>query len=235
MPVPPRRGRITPEQYYSRHSPLLGEECLQRLGRSALAVVGLGGLGCAASTSLVRIGVGKLFVIDSDRVEPSNLNRQFLYTPEDIGRSKVEAACEHLRAMNPLVEVVPWQGRVGEQGFSLPPGIEGVVDCLDNFRSRYALEELVRQAGVFMVHGGVMGQFGQLTTIIPGRTPSLRQLFPSMEEVIHRHVLPQAATIVGTLQAWEAVRQLCGLEGALHGKILSVDLLNNEMRTISLG
>jgi len=220
------------EKFFSRHSPLIGEENIKKLRSSTLLIAGLGGLGCTVATLLVRLGIGRLHLVDSDIISPSNLNRQILYHYNDIGKAKVEVAEERLKAINPAVKIVKHKRKI-ERRFSLPEGIDGVVDFLDNFRSRYILDEFIHQRSIFMVHAGVSTYFGQVTTIFPGKTRSLRDLFPAVPDKVDP-VFPPTVLIVASLQAAETVRVLCDSNGKLLNRIAIVDVLTSTCEIIEV-
>lgn len=146
-------------------------------GLSAL-VVGAGGLGCPAATCLAAAGVGRLTLLDDDRVEPSNLARQMLFSDADVGAPKVEAAARALALRFPAVEVNAISRRFGRDEASrvLLRSHDVVLDGTDNFTTRFAVNDLCVEAGIPLVHGAALGWLGQMLAIVPGG-PCLRCVF----------------------------------------------------------
>ena len=137
---------------------------------SSVAVVGVGGLGCTSSTLLAAAGVGKLRLIDKDKTSLSDLNRQVLYTQNDVGQFKAEMAKKRLEALNPEVNVEAILEEVTEDNVSAVIGkVNVVVDGLDNWKTRFTVNDYCVKNRVPFVHAGVSQFYGQITTVIPGR------------------------------------------------------------------
>lgn len=163
---------------YVRQSLTLGEAGQERLKSARVLVAGAGGLGTVISLYLAAAGVGHLRIVDCDVVEPSNLNRQILHWNDDIGRQKTASVEEKLAALNPLICIEPIHGRIAEENIDeMTRGCDLIVDAMDNFPTRYLLNRAAVQGGIPFIHGAVRGFFGQVTTILPGKTPCLRCLF----------------------------------------------------------
>lgn len=214
-----------PERYL-RQVALWGEGAQRRLLSSTALVVGLGGLGSAAATYLAAAGVGKLLLADFDRVEPSDLNRQVLHWARDVGKLKVESAAEKLRELNPSVSLELVSSRLDsvELARELVEKADVVVDCLDNWRSRFLLNEACVKAGKPMVHAAVEGLSGWVTVVHPRRGPCLRCIFP--RDPPERGSVPVAGPLpgaVGALEALEAVKLLTGFGESLVGRMLFYD------------
>ncbi len=222
------------EAFFARQAAIWGLEGQEELARARLLIVGLGGLGAAAAEILVRLGVGGLYLMDSGRIDPPDLNRQILYTAEDIGRKKVEAARERLSRIRPGVDLhsIP---EVLTPATRFPKDICGVIDGLDSFADRFLLDELCQRSGYFLIHAGLSGLYGQVTTLLPGTTPRLPEIFAGAGEP--EKPPPAAAPICLTLasiQAVEAVKQILGIEGTLAGRLLLVDLSDYRMEVVPL-
>jgi len=160
-----------------------GRDGQKKLKASHVLVAGVGGLGSPAAMYLTVYGIGRITLVDSDIVALSNLNRQLLHWEENIGQEKVYSAKDKLCKMNTTVEISPFSERINQDTCgSLLAGVDVVVDCLDNMSSRYVLNRACVEKGLPLIHGGVYGMMGQLTTIIPGRTPCLECIFPSKKE-----------------------------------------------------
>ena len=205
--------------------PDFGEVGQKRLKDSHVIVAGLGGLGCAASIYLVCAGVGKLTIVDCDSVELSNLNRQVLYCDEDIGKHKTSAAAQKLARLNPSVELVPRYEKVSPENVQLIiRGADAVVDGMDNFEGRVALNCGCVSERIPFIHGGVSGLNGEATTIIPGETPCFNCIFPTIPR--ERGVSPVfgvTPAIIAAVQVMEAIKLLSGLGDLLAGRMLYVN------------
>jgi len=225
------RGKLSRKELerYSRQVLIrgFGEEGQRKLKRAHVLVAGLGGLGSPAAMYLAAAGVGRLTILDAQRVELSNLNRQVLHWHLDVGRSKAGSAIEKLYAMNPDVKVEAKLERITSKNVdSLIEGADVVVDGMDNFPTRYLLNEACVRARVPFVHGAVEGLVGQLTTILPGKGPCLRCIIP--KEPPRKPVFPVLGATPGTigcLQALEVIKLITGLGRPLVGEML---LFNGE-------
>jgi len=221
-------------EIFERQVSLLGISCQERLLSSTVLIVGVGGLGCVVAENLVRLGVKRLYLVDKDRVSPSNLNRQFLFTPEDIGKSKVKVAAEKLKKLRKEVEIIPKE-EVIDETFEIPPGVDLVVDCLDDFESRFCLERAALKQGLPVIHGGIDGFFGQVGTFLAGDSPKFSDVFKGIKS----HPEPVQAiaptcSVVGAIQALEVVKLICGVKSNLLGKLLIVDLLTLDFSVVEV-
>ena len=163
------------EDRYARQRLHWGTENQQRIADARVLIAGVGGLGATVSQLLVRAGVGKLYLIDDGTVDWPDLNRQLLYGEADIGQKKLPLAGERLHAINSDTELILLDGRVDEN-FVVPDSLNAVADCLDNYQSRFLLDELTPD-GVFLVHGGIHGEHGQVLTLHSGRSQPLADIF----------------------------------------------------------
>ncbi len=221
------------EEVFSRQLALFPEGFLKVLREKAVLVAGLGGLGCSAAESLARLGIGKLYLLDHDTVDLPALNRQIFYSYKDVGRPKTEVAAERLKDLLPDLEVVPIRKELDET-FELPEDVSAVVDAFDNWRSRFLLEKICAKKGVFFVHAGIYGLFGQVTTIVPDETPSLSEVFKGAQERYRPPVAVPICMTLGTIQALEVVKNLLNIKENLAGKLLVIDLLTYTFELIPL-
>ncbi len=220
---------------FTRHRALLGDAGLERLSQATVAVCGAGGLGSTLLTLIARLGVGKIHIYDPGTFDTPDLNRQTLYTANDIGKEKALRAAELLSAIGPEVSVTPHVERAGAQtDFSYA---DLVVDCLDTFTARFLIDDATYEAGVPLIHAGVYKYFGQITSVRKGRTRPLRELFSqsaaAMDAEPGKPMYPPAVATVAAFEASECVRVLLGEEEkTLFGRLLSVDLDSLEVTVL---
>jgi molybdopterin-synthase adenylyltransferase len=218
---------------YRRQADVVGQGGQAALARARIVVAGVGGLGSAIALYSAAAGIGRIRIIDCDRVEVSNLNRQILYRTRDIGTEKVTTAAGDLRALNPEVEVEPIRTRItAENAASLVEGADLVLDGLDNFAARYALAHAAWVSGVAFVHGAVHGMYGQATTIIPGRSPCLRCIVPSPPAPGATPIIGMTTGVIGSIQATEMIKYLLGRGVPLTGRMLFWDGMRGDVATI---
>lgn len=217
--------------------PGFGERGQEALRRATVLVSRAGGVGGAAAYYLAAAGVGRLVLAHEGSVRPSDLNRQILMTAAGVGRPRVESAARRLRELNPRLEVVAVGENVGEENAArLVAQADLVVDAAPLFRERFLLNrEAVRQ-GKPLVECAMYALEVQVTTVLPGRTPCLRCLYPEKPPGWKRRfpVFGAAAGVAGTLGAMEAIKVLSGLGEPLAGRLLVGDLRSMEFRTIRL-
>ncbi|ASI99492.1 ThiF family adenylyltransferase [Thermococcus celer] len=222
---------------YDRQMMILGVEGQEKLRRAKVAVVGVGGLGSPVAYYLTAAGVGTLLLVDEQTPELSNLNRQILHWEEDIDRNpKPLSAKWKLRRFNSGVEIETFVGRLtAENVDEVLRDVDVVVDCLDNFETRFLLDDYVQKRGIPLVHGAVEGTYGQVTTIVPGKTRSLREVFPNVREKKGKFpIIGATAGVIGAVQAMEVIKLLTGLGEPLLNKLLIVDLAYNSFDVVEL-
>ncbi|HRR67536.1 MAG TPA: HesA/MoeB/ThiF family protein, partial [Methanomassiliicoccales archaeon] len=211
--------------------PGFGPEAQRRLGRACVAVVGVGGLGSAALLYLAAAGVGRLVLIDDQKVEPSNLNRQIIHFEEDalLPRYKVESARMKLQAFNSEVDVEAIPMRLEEETTFLLKGADLALDCMDGPAGRYLLNRCCLQRRIPLVHGAVEGLTGHVLTVLP-EGPCLRCAFPSLPNPRGGvPVLGAAAGVIGSMQAMEAIKAIAGIGEGRAGRALFLDMGSGQM------
>jgi len=157
--------------------PEFNERGQKKLKDSHVLIAGVGGLGSLSSTYLTRAGIGHITIVDHDHVELADLNRQILYQDENIGERKVDSAHKRLLGMNPHVEITPIFEKIQKENvLSIVKGAQVVVDGLDNFETRFLLNDYAVKYRIPWVYGGCLGAEGQTMTILPGETACLRCL-----------------------------------------------------------
>jgi molybdopterin/thiamine biosynthesis adenylyltransferase/rhodanese-related sulfurtransferase len=232
---------------YGRHLtiPEVGEEGQAKLLASRVLLVGAGGLGSPAAYYLAAAGVGRLGIVDDDRVDRSNLQRQILHTDERVGRLKVDSAREALQALNPRVEIDTWAERLDAGNVErLFHGHDVVVDGADNFPTRYLVNDASVKLGLPNVHASVYRFEGQLSVFWPSRPerpgpcyrclypePPPPELAPSCAEAGVLGVLPG---VMGLLQAVETIKVLLGIGEPLVGTLLQFDALESRFTKLRL-
>ncbi|MFQ8805835.1 MAG: HesA/MoeB/ThiF family protein [Alistipes indistinctus] len=198
----------------------------QALIAARVAVVGAGGLGSAALNYLVAAGVGHLTLIENDTVSLSNLQRQVLYTTADMGRPKAEVAAMRLSRLNPGCDIRVVTDRLtAANAAGLLGGHDAVVDCTDNYDARYVIDDFCREAEVLAIYGIPLEAVGgRWPFSMPGGAGGYRDLYPgraSQKPVVG--VLSPIVGVIGSLQALETVKLLCGVGESLAGNLLVVD------------
>lgn len=229
---------------YARHTvlPEVGEEGQARLLSSSALVVGAGGLGSNALACLAAAGFGRLGIIEHDRVELSNLQRQLLYETADIGRYKAEAARDRLEEMNPDIRIDCHVTALSpENAMSLVRGYDMVLDGSDNFETRFALSNACLNAGIPLVSAAVRGFSAQLSTFKPylgAPHPCYRCLIPHPPEqdnsCAQEGIIGPLASLMGSMQALEAIKERLDIGSSLSGWLLQYDLLSQSWRRTRL-
>lgn len=210
-----------------------GEEGQLRLKRASAFIAGAGGLGSPVAIYLAVAGVGEIHICDADRIELSNLNRQILHTDDRIGELKAPSAGESLRALNPATNIFPCSDYVDLSNVEEIVGQPDiVVDCLDNYETRYLLNEYCLAKGIPFVHGAIEGFMGQVTFLSPPETPCLRCIFPEAPPKRMFPVVGATPGVIGTIQAMEALKHLTGIGTTLKNRLLIFE--GEEMAFTSL-
>ena len=229
---------------YSRHIliPEVGVEGQLKLLESRILLIGAGGLGSPASLYLAAAGVGRLGIVDDDKVDSSNLQRQIAHSTETLGEWKADSAKRTIEALNPDVEVVTYKERLTSENVDriFADGWDVIIDGADNFPTRY----LVNDASIFhdipVVHGSIFRFEGQVTVFKPHEGPCYRCLFPTppppelAPSCAEGGVLGVLPGIIGSLQASEALKLALGIGDSLAGRLLLFDALAAEFNEVSL-
>jgi len=205
----------------------IGEEGQERLKRAKVVIAGGGGLGSPAAIYLAAAGVGMIRLVDSDRVELSNLNRQVLHWDKDIGRSKVASAAEKLKKLNQRVEIEAIDEVITETNISqLVDGFDLIVDAMDNLPTRYLLNKAAVDKNIPFFHGAVYGFEGRAMTIIPGKTACLRCIYRGVIPEEKFPVIGVTPAVIGCIQATEVIKYIVGAGKLLTDRLLIYDGLN---------
>ena len=213
--------------------PEVGEDGQERLLAARALVVGAGGLGSPVILYLAAAGIGTITILDDERVELTNLNRQIAHTTASIGMPKVEQAAAAARALNPAITITGQPERLDDDNVDrLLETHDLVIDCSDNVETRYRLGDASHRTATPLVFGGAVRSEGQLALFDSGRDPSspcFRCVFPDMPDAqqapgcSEAGILGPVTGVIGTLQALTAVNLLLGTGGTQTGKLLLFD------------
>ena len=219
--------------------PEIGEAGQQKLRDASVLIVGAGGLGSPTSLYLAAAGVGRIGLVDFDRVDLTNLHRQILYGTSDVGTPKLEAASARLRDLNPDVRIETHEARLtSENALDILAAYNVVIDGTDNFATRYLVNDACVLLGKPNVYGSVFRFDGQVSVFATKDGPCYRCLYP---EPPPPHLVPNCAEggvlgvlpgVVGTLQATEAIKLITGVGETLAGRLLLFDALRMTFRTM---
>ncbi len=217
---------------YDRQIPLLGEGGQRRLSESMVAIVGLGGVGSPLALYLGGAGVN-LRLIDGDVVSFDNLHRQVLYGEDDVGLPKAMVAEREVRRRNEEIKVEGIPERLTKENVDVLLGeVDLIMDATDNFATRYLINEFSVSSGIPFIYSAISGFYFAITFIMPGETPCLRCIFPSVEDRGPVPVLGMTPAQVASIAAAEAVKYLSGLGPSLKGKLLMGDLRTMEFTEV---
>jgi len=237
---------LSPEKRtrYSRHLliPEIGEEGQLKLLDSRILLIGAGGLGSPASLYLAAAGIGTLGIIDADIVDETNLQRQIAHSLDTLGTPKVDSAKRTIEALNPDVEVVPFQERLTSENIDavLAHGWDVIIDGTDNFPTRYLLNDASVWHDIPVVHGSIYRFEGQVTVFDPANGPCYRCLYPSppppelAPSCAEGGVLGVLPGIVGSLQGSEALKLVLGVGESLAGRLLLFDALHTTFDEVAI-
>ena len=235
---------LTPYQVsrYSRHiiMPQVGSVGQRKLLDAKVLMVGAGGLGSPIAIYLTLAGVGTVGLVDFDDVDVTNLQRQILHYNDDIGRPKVESAVDTLKAYNPDTTVNVHEEPISSiNAMEIMKDYDVIVNGADNFPTRYLVNDAAYLSGKTLVDGSILLFDGQATTYIPGQG-CYRWLFPTppppgeVPSCAEAGVLGMLPGMVGTIQATEVVKQVLGVGDSLSGRLLLIDALSMEFRTVKI-
>lgn len=231
-------------QRYARQIilPQIGRAGQERLAQARVLVVGAGGLGSPVLLYLAAAGVGTLGIVDDDRVELSNLQRQVLHETGDVGRAKVQSAADALLELNPEITVRATRERLDDANVAaLFADYDIIADGSDNFATRFLVADACHRMGKILVSAAVQGFIGQLSTFkshLGAPHPCYRCLHPrdggEGQTCVEAGILGSVAGVMGTLQATEVVKELLGIGESLSGRLVLFDALKGETRSVRL-
>jgi len=226
--------------------PGFSETAQQQLQQAKVLIVGAGGLGCPSAQYLAASGVGALGIADFDAISISNLHRQVLYNPDEVGLLKAEVACIRLQKQNPGIKLIPHTVKITSTNvMQIMEGYDIIVDGTDNFETRYLLNDAAVIIGKPVVYGAIYQYEGQVAVwnvlnADGSRSPNYRDLFPQVDAAqipncAEGGVIPTLAGIIGCMQANEAIKYITKNDGLLAGKVLVFDAQTMQSRVIKIG
>ena len=241
----PQTAKLTNEEVlrYSRHliMPEVSMEGQLRLKQAKVLLIGAGGLGSPLSLYLTAAGVGKIGIVDFDVVDVTNLQRQVIHSTADVGRPKLDSAREHLRSLNPHIEIVPYETRLSSQNaLDLFRDYDIVADGTDNFPTRYLVNDACVLLGKPNVYGSIYRFEGQASVFAAEQGPCYRCLYPEppppglVPSCAEGGVLGILPGLIGVIQATEVVKLILGKGNPLIGRLLLVDALEMKFRELKL-
>jgi len=221
----------------------IGEEGQRKLLAARLLIIGCGALGSAHAEAFARAGIGRLRIVDRDFVEPSNLQRQTMFTEADAEKRlpKAIAAANHLREINSEIELEPYVADVNHSNIEqLIAGCDVVVDGTDNFATRYLINDACVKHKTDWIYGAAVGSYGVTMTIRPHKTACLRCVFEEAPPAASAPTCDTAGvimpiiSIVSAVQVTETLKLITGRTNELHGSLMQFDVWQNEWRKIAL-
>lgn len=228
---------------YSRQLilPNIGGKGQERLLKARVLVVGAGGLGSPALLYLASAGIGKIGIVDSDKVELNNLQRQIAHSTNTVGMPKVDSAKKTLNAINPEIEIITYNLRITSANITdIIKDYDIVVDGSDNFPTRFLVNDACVLAKKPLSHGGIFRFDGQAITILPGESACYRCLFPEppppglVPSCQEAGILGVVAGIIGTIQANEVLKYILGTGDLLTGRLLIFNALDSSFRQVKV-
>jgi len=233
----------------------MGEASLLKLQQSSVLVVGAGGLGSGVLPVLCASGIGHIGVVEFDTVEKGNLQRQTLFTSQDEGRAKIEAAAGRLQALNPSMHLEQFDQRLNQRNADgIINGYDVVVDCTDNFQTRYLINDVCGRLKKPVVYGAISDYEGQVMVLHHHMKADLRNIYPELpdneklpddegepggseypgDNDVTNGIMPTLPHITGTIQANETIKLLTGKGRLLDGEMLLLNVFSNDYHIIEL-
>ena len=204
-----------------------GEKGQEKLKRAKVFVAGAGGLGSPVSIYLIAAGVGTMRIVDHDRVDLSNLNRQVLHWDEDVGKKKIDSASGKLKRLNQSAKIEAIEETITKANISkLVAGFDLIVDAMDNLPARYILNKAAIENNLPFFHGAVYGFEGRATTIIPGETACLKCLYHGVLPGKKFPVIGVTPAVIACIQATEVIKYIVGIGELLANRLLIFDGLD---------
>lgn len=219
--------------YLQRQEKLFSPKEQNKINNLTVMIAGAGGLGTNQAIQLQRIGVNKIYLYDYDQVELSNLNRQLCYGKKDLGKAKVEAAVQFLEEFALETEIVAVNEKINLKT-KIPADVDIIFDAMDNFESRFILDQLAAQNQIPFIHTGVEAFFAQIMLILPESDLRLKDLFSKTKKDSPPAVFSPAVTAAASIQVIEALKYLLNYDNYLKNQLLHIDFLSGEIEKIEI-
>ena len=226
---------------YSRQISLFGAQGQEKLFSGKVLVIGAGGLGSPATFYLAAAGIGQIGIVDGDKVDLSNLQRQILHGMKDLNRDKAESARETLNELNPDVKIFSYNERMTADNIKeiiLDRDYDFILDCTDNFDAKFLINDACVELKKPFTHAGILHYGGQLMTYLPEKSACYRCVFleppPNQTFSKREGVFNITAGVIGTLQASEALKYFLGIGELLTNCLLTYDALKSEFRRVKI-
>lgn len=219
--------------FWARQKLMFKPEEHEKIREMVVLIAGVGGLGTHQAQELQRAGVKKIYLVDFDRISPGNLNRQIFYGRKDLKFHKVDVAKKYLDQFELGTEIIADNQELNSQ-MEIPLDVNIIFDALDTFKARLVLETLAEQYQLPLIHGGLYGWYGQITTIIPGQTKKLSTIFPSTEEQEQIPAFSPLVALVASLQVIEGIKVYLHDEQILANRLLLIDASDYSFQIINL-
>jgi len=210
-----------------------------KLAQAKVLIIGVGGLGCPVALYLAAAGVGEIGLVDEDKIEVHNLQRQILYDTYYLGRPKVEIAVEKLNELNEEIKITPYALRLNESNAKeIIQKYDIVADCSDNFETRFLVNDICMEQGKTLVSAAVAGFEGQIYTFKKG-VASYRDIYQEPPEGLipscsQTGILGSVCGVLGSLQATEIIKNICNIGEDLSGKMLTYNAITNLIKLINI-
>jgi len=208
----------------------------ENLARKTVAIIGLGGLGGITSEMILRMGVKNIILVDYDVVSESNLNRQLVATEKTIGKNKVDVAVDRLKEIDKTANLIPLNIKLDSKNAPKELGkADLLIDCVDSVKSKYEVYDTAKIFNIPMIHGALHGWYGQVSTIYP-KDDKFKLIYKDKNIEVDSSLGNPSfiPNLISSIQVSEAIKVLLGKEDTLRGKLLLVDLLENEFKKIEL-
>jgi adenylyltransferase/sulfurtransferase len=230
---------LTPEekQRYDRQIliPGIGEAGQEKIKKASVVIAGAGGLGSPVALYLTAAGVGTLRIIDNDKVELSNLNRQILHWDKDVSKSKTASSYDKLTKLNKNVTIETVHITIDESNAAqLTEGFDVIVDAMDNLTTRFLLNKAAVKHKVPFIHGAVSGMEGRAMTVIPGKSACIKCLYHAAPPEHKFPVLGTTPAIIGAIEATEVIKYITGIGTLLTNRLLIYDGLNMKFTELKV-
>ena len=222
------------KDYLKRQFDIFTQKENEKLEKLNVMIAGAGGLGTHQAQQLIRMGINKVYLYDNDEVELTNLNRQIFYGKDDIGKNKVNIAKKHLDKFDLETEIVAVHETI-DDNIQIPDDVHLIFDALDNFKTRFILEDLAIEANIPFIHGGIESWYGQIAVIIPGQTVRLKDVFSGVDNDNRSpYIISPGVSIIASIHELAGLKVYLNKENYLKNKLLLVDLNSCTVEKVNI-